>query len=53
MKERYNTSKVFQQRKQLIWFHADTAVIFNQKNKTLNLQYHLTIPFTIPSTILQ
>ena len=30
MKERYNTSKVFKQRKQLIWnftFHADNAAI--------------------------
>ena len=37
------TSKVFKQRKQLIWnlkFHADTAAIFSQMNKTLNLQYH-------------
>ena len=43
MKECYNTSKVFKQRKQLIWnlkFHADTAAIFSQMNKTLNLQYH-------------
>ena len=43
MKERYNTSKVFKQRKQLIWnlkFHADKAAIFSQMNKTLNLQYH-------------
>ena len=43
MKERYNTLKVFKQRKQLIWnlkFHADTATIFSQMNKTLNLQYH-------------
>ena len=42
MKERYNTSNVFKQRKQLIWnlrFHADTAAIFSQMNKTLNLQY--------------
>ena len=37
------TSKVFKQGKQLIWnskFHADTAAIFSQMNKTLNLQYH-------------
>ena len=39
----YNTSKVFKQRKQLIWnlkLHADTAAIFSQMNKTLNLQYY-------------
>ena len=39
----FNTSTVFKQRKQLIWklkFHADTAAIFSQMNKTLNLQYH-------------
>ena len=33
MKERFNTSRVFKQRTQLIWnlkFHADTAAIFNQ-----------------------
>ena len=43
MKERYNTLKVFKQRKQLIWnlkIHADTVAIFNQMNKMLNLQYH-------------
>ena len=43
MKERYSTKKVFKQRKQLIWnlkFHADTAAIFTQMNKMLNLQYH-------------
>ena len=43
MKESYNTSKLFKQRKQPIWnlkFRADTAVIFNQMKKTLNLQYH-------------
>ena len=43
MKERYNNSKVFKQRKQLIWnlkFHADTVVIFREMNKTLK--------FTIP-----
>ena len=37
------TSKVFKRKKQLIWylkFHADTAAIFSQMNKTLNLQYH-------------
>ena len=37
----HNISKVFKQRKQLIWnlkFHADTAAIFSQINKTLNLQ---------------
>ena len=37
------TSKVFRQRKELIWnlnFHAYTAGIFSQMNKTLNLQYH-------------
>ena len=36
------TSKVFKQRKQLIWnlkFHADTAAIFSEMNKTLILQY--------------
>ena len=39
----YNTSKVFKQKKQLIWnlkFYADTVAIFSQMNKTLNLQYH-------------
>ena len=38
IKERYNTSKIFKQRKQLIWnltFHADTAAIFSQINKTV------------------
>ena len=43
MKEHYNTSKVFKQRKQLIWnlkFYTDTAATFSQMNKTLNLQYH-------------
>ena len=43
IKERDNTSKVSKQRKQLIWnlkFHADTAAIFSQMNKTLSLQYH-------------
>ena len=44
MKALYNTtSKVFKQRKQLIWnlqFHAGTAAIFSQMNNTLNLQYH-------------
>ena len=42
MKEHYNISKVFKQRKQMMWnlkFHADTAAIFSQMNKTLNLQY--------------
>ena len=36
-------SKVSKQRKQLIRnlkFHADTAAIFSQMNKTLSLQYH-------------
>ena len=39
----YSIYKVFKQRKQLIWnlkFHADTAAIFSQMNKTLNLQYN-------------
>ena len=44
MKERYNTtSKVFKQRKQLIWnlnFHDDTGTIFSQINKMLNSQCH-------------
>ena len=38
-----HTLRVFKRRKQLIWnlnFHADTAAIFSQMNKTLNLQYH-------------
>ena len=41
MKERYNTSKVFKQRKQLIWnlkFHANTAAIFSQMNKICRLK---------------
>ena len=41
MKERYNTSKVFKQRNQLICnlkFHVDTAAIFSKMNKTSNLQ---------------
>ena len=39
----YNTSKVFKQRKQLVWdlnFYADTAATFSQMNKMINLQYH-------------
>ena len=43
MKERYNTSKVFKERKQVIWnlkFDADTTAIFSQMNKTLTLQCH-------------
>ena len=37
--ERYNISKVFKQRKELIWnlkFYANTAAIFSQMNKTLS-----------------
>ena len=37
------TSKVFKERKQLIWnlkFYVDTAEIFSQMSKTLNLQYY-------------
>ena len=47
MKERYNTSKVFKQRKQLIWnlkFHADTVAIFSQMNKN--------VKFTMPWYLL-
>ena len=43
MKECYITSRVFKQGKQLIWnlkFHVDTAAIFIQINKKLNLQCH-------------
>lgn len=39
MKERYNTSTVFKQNKQLIFtlkFHADIAAIFSQMGKIYN-----------------
>ena len=45
--KRCNIPKVFKQRKQLIWklkFHADTAAIFSQMNRTLK--------FTIPWYLL-
>ena len=40
MKERYNTSKVFKQRK-LIWnfkFYTDTAAIFSQMNEAFRVK---------------